>query len=85
MCTRKGITFELRRLSAWLQQLRITHVAMEATGVYWEPVGNVLVGIGLDASPFGDAQRLSSWAGVCPGNYQTGAKRQRGTAREPRA
>jgi hypothetical protein len=29
-------------LSAWLAEARVTHVAMEATGVYWKPVWRVL-------------------------------------------
>ncbi len=31
-------TAELFALSAWLGDLGVTHVAMEATGVYWKPV-----------------------------------------------
>src|SRR5205809_7692579 len=33
---------ELVRLRVWLKQLRVTHIAMESTGVYWVPVWNVL-------------------------------------------
>lgn len=36
------MTRSLQELAAWLSQHEVTHVAMEATGVYWEPVGNVL-------------------------------------------
>jgi transposase len=32
----------LLALSAWLTEARVTHVAMEATGVYWKPVWHVL-------------------------------------------
>jgi transposase len=32
----------LLALSAWLAEARVTHVAMEATGVYWKPVWHVL-------------------------------------------
>ena len=32
----------LMALSAWLAEAKITHVAMEATGVYWKPVWHVL-------------------------------------------
>jgi transposase len=35
-------TSDLLALSAWLSELAVTHVAMEATGVYWKPVWNVL-------------------------------------------
>jgi len=29
-------------LLAWLTEMGCTHVAMEATGVYWKPVWNIL-------------------------------------------
>ena len=33
---------DLVRLRVWLKQLRVSHIAMESTGVYWMPVWNVL-------------------------------------------
>jgi transposase len=46
--TRKQVfgTFykELLRLKQWLRACRVTHVAMESTGVYWKPVWHVLEG-----------------------------------------
>src|SRR5713101_2119671 len=38
------MTAELQGLGAWLQACGVTHVAMESTGVYWQPVFNVLEG-----------------------------------------
>lgn len=38
------MTRSLHELAAGLSQHEVTHVAMEATGVYWEPVWNVLEG-----------------------------------------
>jgi hypothetical protein len=35
-------TSELLALSEWLSSLGATHIAMEATGVYWRPVWNIL-------------------------------------------
>ena len=35
-------TPDLLRLSAWLDEHGCTHVAMEATGIYWRPVWQVL-------------------------------------------
>jgi len=35
-------TDELRTLLGWLSQSGCTHVAMEATGVYWKPVWKIL-------------------------------------------
>ena len=40
-------TAELNALAAWLHQCRIEAVAMEATGVYWIPVFQVLEASGL--------------------------------------
>ncbi|HEU4884942.1 MAG TPA: IS110 family transposase [Longimicrobium sp.] len=37
-------TKELLRLLDWLSSFKITHVAMESTGVYWKPVWHVLEG-----------------------------------------
>lgn len=54
-CVNRGkATHEVRRfptttkglieLAEWLEQARCTHVAMEATGVYWKPVWHILEG-----------------------------------------
>jgi len=37
-------TADLLQLADWLQRCGVTHVAMEATGVYWKPVWNILDG-----------------------------------------
>ena len=37
-------TGELEDMAAWLAEHKVTHVVMEATGVYWRPVWNVLEG-----------------------------------------
>lgn len=37
-------TGELLELLAWLSEREVTHVAMEATGVYWQPVWHILDG-----------------------------------------
>ena len=36
------MTDELLRLSDWLRSAKVTHVAMESTGVYWKLVYNIL-------------------------------------------
>lgn len=35
---------ELCRLQEWLSKYKVTHVGMEATGVYWKPVWHILEG-----------------------------------------
>lgn len=42
------VTRELLRLLDWLQGERITHLAMESTGVYWRPLYNLLEGHGIE-------------------------------------
>jgi transposase len=37
-------TAAILRLHAWLSETECTHVAMESTGVYWQPVFNLLEG-----------------------------------------
>ena len=40
--TFKTTTQELMELSDWLSVQGVTHIAMEATGVYWKPVWHIL-------------------------------------------
>ena len=40
-------TGDLQRLADWLGACRVTHVAMEATGVYWMPVFEILEARGV--------------------------------------
>src|SRR5271167_7789 len=40
--TFKTTTKELLALSAWLAEEGCTHIAMEATGIYWKPVWHIL-------------------------------------------
>ncbi|MCX5853422.1 MAG: IS110 family transposase [Deltaproteobacteria bacterium] len=36
------MTNDLIQLRIWLKENRITHIAMESTGVYWKPIFNIL-------------------------------------------
>ncbi len=36
------MTNELLKLAIWLSEYKVTHVAMESTGVYWKPIYNIL-------------------------------------------
>lgn len=38
------MTDELEALASWLEAGAVTHVAMESTGVYWQPIYNILEG-----------------------------------------
>jgi transposase len=37
----------------------------------------IIAEIGVDMSVFGSASRLSSWAGICPGNHESAGKRKK--------
>jgi len=41
-------TADLIALSEWLAETKCTHVAMEATGVYWKPVWHILSDDGFE-------------------------------------
>jgi transposase len=45
--TFETMTAELLHLGDWLLEQRVSHVAMESTGVFWKPVYNLLEGLGL--------------------------------------
>jgi transposase len=45
----------------------------------------LLVEIGADMSVFGNAQRLASWVGICPGNNESAGKRKSGRIRKGNA
>ena len=56
------MTPDLLALSAWLRGWGVTHVAMESTGVYWQPVFNILEGEGRTLLLV-NAQRLKTVPG----------------------
>jgi transposase len=51
-------------------------------GVNRRTIENVIAEIGVDMSVFPDAQHLSSWTGICPGNEQSAGKRLRSRTRK---
>jgi transposase len=42
----------------------------------------ILIEIGDDMTRFGSADRLASWAGLCPGNHESAGKRKSGKTRK---
>jgi transposase len=51
-------------------------------GVDWVVAAVLIAEIGVDMSVFGTAPRLAAWAGVAPGNRESGGKRYRAGARK---
>ena len=45
----------------------------------------LLVEMGPDMTSFGNAQRLASWVGICPGNNESAGKRKSGKTRKGNA
>lgn len=54
----------------------------EITGVDRKTAQVILAELGSDTQRFGQAERAASWAGVCPGNNQSGGKRRTGRSRK---
>src|SRR3989442_12534506 len=63
-------TSDLHRLADWLTTCRVTSVAMEATGVYWIPIYEILEARGFEvlvvnARPFNNVPGRKSDASDC--------------------
>jgi len=54
---------------------------MQIPGVDLVSSAEIIAEIGVDMSVFEHPDRLSSWAGVCPGNNESAGKRKRGKTR----
>lgn len=52
------------------------------TGVDRRTSEGLIAEIGVDMSRFGSAERLASWAGMCPGNHESAGKQRSGKARK---
>lgn len=75
------------RLDAQLQELMTPYIAQIAAldsipGVSRRIAEVLIAEIGVDMTPFASAQRLASWAGMCPGNHESAGKRQSGRTRK---
>jgi transposase len=51
---------------------------MEIPGVDRILAAVIIAELGVDMSVFGSVSQVASWAGVCPGNYESAGKRQSG-------
>jgi len=61
----------------WAVELLQTMPGIDAVGACM-----LIVEIGIDMAAFGRADRLASWAGVCPGNNESAGKRKTGRIRK---
>jgi transposase len=60
------------------------HVAhlQSIPGVDRDAAETIVAEVGVDMTRFPSAGHLASWVGICPGNYESAGKRQRGTTRK---
>jgi transposase len=72
--------FEAMKPYEWAWNLLQTLPGIDATAS-----AMILIEIGDDMSRFGDADRLASWAGLCPGNNESAGKRKTGKTRKGNA
>ena len=71
---------EMERQVAWLEEpMRrlITIPGIDRTTAWM-----IVAELGVDMSVFADARHLASWAGLCPGNRESGGKRMSGRTRK---
>lgn len=69
-------------LKAWQPQLILLQTI---PGIDTMGAAMLLVEIGTDMTSFGNAQRLASWVGICPGNNESAGKRKSGKTRKGNA
>jgi transposase len=67
------------RLPPFEEEMRLL---MSIPGIAALSAATILAEIGADMSRFPSAKHLASWAGVCPGNKQSGGKRLSGKTRK---
>lgn len=51
-------------------------------GIEYKTAWTIIAEIGVDMSVFEDVRHLASWAGLCPGNRESGGKRMSGRTRK---
>jgi transposase len=83
----QGLDADLAKLEAYVDQkmepYRLQQRALEQIpGVGSHTARTLIAEMGVDMSVFHNEHRLAAWAGVCPGNNESGGKRLRGRTRK---
>lgn len=79
----RRITIFAKQLLSKLEPYKAILQALQTIpGVDIMGAAMLLVEIGDDMEVFGSAERLASWAGVCPGNHESAGKRVAGKKRK---
>jgi transposase len=68
-----------RRVVVFAEPLRRL---MTIPGIDRKTAWTIVAELGVDMSVFADARHLASWAGLCPGNRESGGKRMSGRTRK---
>jgi len=70
-------------IEARLEPYRAQHeLLMQIPGVEWLVAAVILAELGVDMSVFPTVRHASAWAGVCPGNNQSGGKTKAANVRK---
>jgi len=66
-------------IATMVQPFQVELAQLDSIPGVSQRVAEVLIAeIGVDIAPFASAQRLASWAGMCPGNHESAGKRKSG-------
>lgn len=68
-----------RRVACFEEQIRRL---VTIPGIDRKTAWTIIAEVGVDLRAFADARRLTSWAGLCPGNNESGGKRFSGRVRK---
>jgi transposase len=68
--------FETEMLYGLKDEVHILEALQTIPGVDLISAASILVEIGSDMEEFGSAEKLASWAGLCPGNNETAGKKK---------
>jgi transposase len=72
-----------KEIAAMLQPLEAELAQLDSIPGVSQRIAEVLIAeIGVDMTPFARAQRLASWAGMCPGNHASAGRRKSGKTRQ---
>lgn len=76
------VRFDLRLLAGLESERNTLALLQTLPGVDLIGAAMLLVEIGTDMDAFGNADRLASWVGICPGNNESAGKRKSGRVRK---
>jgi transposase len=74
--------FDARLLAELESERDVLALLQTIPGVDLMGAAMLLVEIGTDMAVFGNAERLASWVGICPGNNESAGKRKSGRVRK---